>query len=416
MIFIYNLFLILLTILFLPVILIAFIVQPKFRAGFLEKIGFYSFYRNNQKTTVFHAVSVGEVNAIKELVIKYREKHPAEIIILTTTTKTGQEIAKKSLSQYVNKITYFPYDFFFSVLAFLNKFNPEKIIIAETEIWPSFITLSKIKNIKVYTVNGRISPHSFDGYKKISLFLSPVINRYEKIFMQTEDDAKRMISIGADSNKVEVMGNLKFDIYPNLSSEEIEKYKNELKTFNYRLFIAASTHKGEDEIAINAFKAIKEKANDAKMLLVPRHPQRYDEVINLLNESGFNWGKRSLNDNFEEKDIILLDTMGELSKLFSICHIAFIGGSFSTTGGHNPLEANIWEKPVISGNCTFNFKDVYKIVTDKKCAVIVSNQEEFNCELISFYLDNEKYTNYCINAKSVFDENRGAINYVLERV
>ena len=108
--------------------------------------------------------------------------------------------------------------------------------------------------------------------------------------------------------------------------------------------------------------------------------------------------------------------MGELAKIFSICHIAFIGGSFSTTGGHNPLEANIWNKPVISGNCTFNFKDVYKIVTDKKCAVIVNNENKFNEELLSFYKDKSKYEEYCKNAKSVFDENRGAINYVIERI
>ena len=124
----------------------------------------------------------------------------------------------------------------------------------------------------------------------------------------------------------------------------------------------------------------------------------------------------SNNANFDDYDIILLDTMGELAKLFSICHIAFIGGSFSTTGGHNPLEANIWGKPVISGPCTFNFKDVYKIVTEKNCAVIVNDESEFKKELLSFYQDEEKYNKYCQNASSVFDENRGAISYVLERI
>ena len=108
--------------------------------------------------------------------------------------------------------------------------------------------------------------------------------------------------------------------------------------------------------------------------------------------------------------------MGELAKLFSICHIAFIGGSFSTTGGHNPLEANIWNKPVISGPCTFNFKDVYRIVTEKNCAIIVNNQDEFNKELLSFYKDAEKYSLFCKNAQTVFEENKGAIRYVLERV
>lgn len=416
MIIVYNLVLVLLAIALLPLILIAFVVQPKFRAGFWEKIGFYKFDQKDIKTTVFHAVSVGETNAIKDLVKAYREKHPNEIIIVTTTTKTGQEIAQKSFKDIVNKVTYFPYDFFFSVLSFLNAYNPEKIVIAETEIWPCFITLAKLKGIKVYCINGRISPHSYDGYKKIRLFLAPILNRYEKIFMQSQSDAERMISIGANKSRTEVMGNLKFDINANLTEDEKDKYRNELKTHNYRLFVGASTHKGEDEIVLSAFKNLKQKHNDAKLLLVPRHPQRYDEVCKLLEETGYKWGKRTNNDNFEDNDIILLDTMGELAKIFSICHIAFIGGSFSTTGGHNPLEANIWNKPVISGNCTFNFKDVYKIVTDKKCAVIVNNEEEFTNELISFYQNDDKYNEYCSNAKKVFDENRGAINYVLERI
>ena len=416
MIILYNIVLITLAIALLPIILIAFVIQPKFRAGFWEKIGFYKSSEKIIKSTVFHAVSVGETNSIKDLVKAYREKHPEETIIVTTTTRTGQEIAQKSFKDIANQVTYYPYDFFFSVLSFFNAFKPEKIIIAETEIWPCFVSLAKLLGIKVYCVNGRISPHSFDGYKKIKLFLSPILNRYEKIFMQSKSDAERMIKIGAKDEKTEVMGNLKFDITANLSEEEKQKYRDELKTNNYRLFIGASTHKGEDEIVLNAFKALKEKNNDAKLLLVPRHPQRYEDVCKLLDETGYKWGKRTLNDNFIKNDIILLDTMGELAKIFSICHIAFIGGSFSTTGGHNPLEANIWNKPVISGPTIFNFKDVYRTVTEQKCAVIVNNEDEFKSELISFYENKEKYEEYCKNAQRAFEENRGAINYVLERI
>ena len=220
MLIIYNIVLISIAITLLPLILIAFVVQPKFRAGFWEKIGFYNFDNKGKRTTVFHAVSVGETNAIKELVKEYRKKHPEETIIVTTTTRTGQEIANKSFKDVVNKVTYYPYDFFFSVLSFLNKFNPEKIIIAETEIWPCFVTLAKLKGVKVYTINGRISPHSFDGYKKIKKLLSPVLNNYEKIYMQSNDDVARMIQIGASEEITEMMGNLKFDISQNLSSDQ----------------------------------------------------------------------------------------------------------------------------------------------------------------------------------------------------
>ncbi len=418
MIFIYNIGLIILSIILLPLILAAFIIQPKFRAGFWQKIGFYKKQTDeiSEQTVVFHAVSVGEVNAIKELVKRYHEKNPKHNIIITTTTKTGHEIAVKSLSQFANKIVYFPYDYFFSVLSFLNTFSPAKIIIAETEIWPSFTTIAKSKGIKVYIVNGRISPHSFDGYKKIKLFMAPLLNNYEKIFMQSLNDAQRIRQLGAKDNKTEVMGNLKFDISANLESQEYQKYVNELKTNGFKILIGASTHKGEDEIVLKAFNALKQKHQESKLLLAPRHPQRYEEVSVLLNNTKYKWGKRSNNDNFVENEIIMLDTMGELSKLFSICHAAFIGGSFSSTGGHNPLEANIWAKPVISGSCVFNFKDVYKIVTEKKCAVIVNNEDEFIKELISLYEDQEKYNTMCNNAKSVFDENQGAVDFVLERI
>ncbi len=416
MIIIYNIALIISAVILSPVILTAFIARPKFRAGFWEKIGFYACDKKGQKTVVFHLVSVGEANASERLIKEYKLRHPAEHIIVTTTTKTGQELAKKLFINTADKVTYYPFDFFFSVLSFLNTFNPQKIIIAETEIWPCFMTASKMKGIKVYTVNGRISPNSFKGYKKIKLFLRPVLNMYEKIFMQSYDDLDRMVKIGAEKDKVEVMGNLKFDITQNLSGQEIQKYKDELKTDKYRLFIASSTHKGEDEKVLYAFDKLKKKCSDAKMLLAPRHPQRYKEAGILLDKSGYKWGKRSNNNNFDECDIILLDTMGELAKLFSVCHIAFIGGSFSKTGGHNPLEASIWNKPVISGDCIFNFKDVYKTVIQKHCAVIVSDEQELSGELISFYNDSEKYEEYCKNAKSVFDENRGAVNYVLKRI
>ena len=176
---IYQLLLILLVIVLLPVILVAFIIQPKFRAGFWQKIGFYDFdnsgIRASQKNIVFHAVSVGEVNAIETLIKKAREEFKDYNIILTTVTKTGNEVAIKKLTNYVDEITYFPYDICFSVRSFLNTYNPEKIIMAETEIWPGFVYLANKSNAKIYIVNGRISPHSYNGYKKAGFFFKNIL-------------------------------------------------------------------------------------------------------------------------------------------------------------------------------------------------------------------------------------------------
>lgn len=414
---IYQILLILLAIVLLPIILFAFVIQPKFRAGFKEKIGFYNGLEDkNKKTIVFHAVSVGEVNAVEALVKKARETFKDYNIILTTVTKTGNEVATKKLTKYVDKITYFPYDFCFSVRSFLNTYKPEKIVMAETEIWPCFVYLANKTKTQIYIVNGRISPNSYKGYKKASFFFKNILKRYTKILMQTKDDAERIIDIGAPKETTKCMGNLKFDITKNLSFDCVETLKNELKTSAYKVLIAASTHKGEDEIVIKSYIELKKNHSDLKLLLAPRHPQRYNAVEDLIKATKLPYGKRSLNSNFENNDIIMLDTMGELAKMFSICHTAYIGGSFSQTGGHNPLEANIWDKPVVSGPTVFNFKDIYKSLTATKAAFIVNTQEELTVKLSQLLTDKEFYAQACEDSAKIFRENSGAIDFALKEI
>lgn len=409
----YNIVLCVLSIILFPFILVAFLIKPKFRAGFFEKLGLYKFKTNNKYTIAFHAVSVGEVNAVENLVKRTRQEFPEANIVLTTTTRTGQEIANKKLKNVVDIVTYFPYDFAFSVNSFLNKVQPDVILIAETEIWPDFVYFANKKNIPTYIVNGRISPHSYSGYKKFSFFFKHVLNLYTGILMQTDGDAKRIIDIGADAKKVKVMGNLKFDIEPVINQQQITKLGDELGLFGRKLIIAASTHKGEDEIVLSAYEKVKEEFPDTKLMLVPRHPERYSQVETLLDESPFLYGKRSGHNTFAENDILMLDTMGELMKMFSVCHFAFIGGSFSNTGGHNPLEANIWKKPVLSGPCVFNFKDIYNFLTQSNAAKIVNSEEELAKEMKKLICDCEYYNLAADDAEKVFETNRGAIDRVI---
>ena len=414
---IYQILLIILAVILLPVVLLAFVIQPKFRAGFWQKIGFYDFKnKNNKKTIVFHAVSVGEVNAVEALVKKARTEFSDYNIILTTVTKTGHEVAINKLTNFVDEIAYFPYDFCFSVRSFLNTYKPEKIIMAETEIWPCFVYLSNKSNSEIYIVNGRISPHSYKGYKKASFFFKNILKRYTKILMQTKGDAERIIDIGAPKETTKCMGNLKFDITKNITPESVQYLKEELKTQNYRVLIAASTHKGEDEIILSSFVNLKKSFPDLKLILAPRHPQRYNAVEELIKNTKLPYGKRSMNSNFEGNDIIMLDTMGELAKLFSVCHTAFIGGSFSETGGHNPLEANIWDKPVISGPTVFNFKDIYKSLTETKAAFIVNNENELTSKFSELLTNKELYSQACEDAAKIFRENSGAIDVALKEI
>lgn len=416
MILIYGIVLPILALLLLPVILLAFVVQPKFRAGFLQKIGFYKKNNLGKKTILIHAVSVGEVNAVEQLVKRMRVEFPNYYLVLSTITKTGQQVAHNKLTDHTDEIIYFPYDFFFSVNACLNAIKPDKIIIAETEIWPMFSLIAHLKKIPLMLVNGRISPKSHKGYKKISFFMEKVLGLYDEILMQAQSDMERIIDIGALAQKTEVMGNLKFDIGKNISEEAVQAIKDSLKLANNRLFIAASTHKGEDELVLKVFNAIKAEYADAKLLLAPRHPQRYEQVEELLKKESYKYSKRSVDGNFEDNDIIMLDTMGELSKLFAIAYLAFIGGSFSNTGGHNPLEANIWDVPVISGPTVFNFKDMYKLLCSSQAAQIVKNEEEFTKLAKKFYAEPEYREEISQICKTIFDNSRGALEFVINKL
>ena len=415
---IYNVLLIFAGIILLPFIILALAIVPKFRAGFWTKMGFYKNLNidKEKETLFFHAVSVGEVNAIEALLKKTRETFPDKNIVLTTTTKTGNEIALKKLSSTVDAITYFPFDFFFSVLSFLNAVKPSKIIIAETEIWPGFVYLAKRRNIPVYIVNGRLSPHSYEGYKKFKFIFKPVLAQYKGIFMQTQGDMERILNVGANPEITKVMGNLKFDISPSMTSKQITELAMTLKLNGNKMIVAASTHKGEDEVILDSFKNLKKEYPSLKLLLAPRHPERYEAVEELLKKSGFSYGRRSLNDTFENKDIIMLDTMGELMKMFSVCHLAFIGGSFSNTGGHNPLEANIWGKPVVSGSCVFNFKDIYDYLTKTDAAKLCSDTVELTDAMKKLLSDTKYYHKACDDTQKIFKENKGAVNFVINEL
>lgn len=410
---IYNLFLVFATIVLLPVIIVALIVVPKFRAGIFQKLGFYNIQLEKKDTIHFHAVSVGEVNAIEVLVKRTREAFPDSNIVLTTTTKTGQDIAHKKLGDIVDVITYFPFDYFFSVQSFLNAVKPNKIIIAETEIWPDFVYLARRKDTPVYIVNGRLSPHSYKGYKKFSFFFKPVLAQYAGIYMQTQGDVERILDVGANPKITKFMGNLKFDIKPTMNDDDVKKLANSLELNNNRLIVAASTHKGEDEVVLAAYKTVKASFPDVKLLLAPRHPERYEQVTELLKQSDFSFGKRSNNDTFASNEIIMLDTMGELMKMFSISHFAFIGGSFSNTGGHNPLEANIWGKPVLSGPCVFNFKDIYSFLTSSAAAKLSLSCDELADDMKKLLADEVYYSKASQDTQIIFNENSGAVDFVI---
>lgn len=393
----------------LPFYYIVRVIQKKYLYGWREKLGFLKSPDLGEKVIMLHGVSVGEIIALENLTKKTKETFPDYKIVITTGTKTGQDIAHKKYAEIADFITYFPFDIPFAVNSFLNKVRPSVVLIAETELWPNFAYYCKKKNIPLFVINGRISDSTFNAYKRLKFFFKHILSNYTGLFTQSIEDRDKLIAIGANPQTTEFMGNLKFDIKKLDVSIAIGKGEN-------KLIIAGSTHKGEDEIVLEAFKNVKQKVSNAKLLLASRHLERIPDIVELVKSTGLSYGFRSKGDTFAEKDIILLDTMGELGKMYAICDFAFIGGSFNKTGGHNPLEAAVYNKPVITGPCIHNFKDIYGILTHTNAGKLVKTPQELESHMLKLLTDKEFYKSAQNDCFKVFESQKGALDFVIGKL
>lgn len=397
----------------LPFIFLLRLIQKKDVTSWKIKMGNFDLPKNfdkSKKTIMIHGVSVGEVVSLEKLIRKIKEEFPNHNLVLTTGTKTGQETAIKKMGDVADFITYFPLDIKFFVEKFLDKINPDVILIAETEIWPIFIYTAKKRNIKTYIINGRMSDESFKMYKILKPFFKNVLPMYSGIFVQSEIDKARLNEAGANINQLDVMKNLKFDV--NKFDVDID-----LNINNSKVLIAGSTHKGEDEIVLRVYKKLKELIPNLKLLLAPRHITRTPDVQNLIKTFNFSYNLYSKNKQFSDNsDILLLDVMGELAKLYAKIDVAFIGGSFNNTGGHNPLEAIIFDKPTISGPSIKNFRDIYAILKMNNAAFVVNNEEEFFEIAKKLLLDENYYQEIKNNANKAFKNQQGALNFVIDKL
>ena len=365
---------------------------------------------NAPKVIHIHCCSVGEALAIENLLKSVRENFPEHKIVVTTFTYAGQQIAQKKFAGIADYITYFPFDMPISVNRFLDKVKPSVSLIVETEIWPYFAYSCKKRGIPLSIINARISDLSYPSYKRMKLFFSLVLNNYDAVYAQSQEDCEKFISIGMKPEKVELMGNLKFDI-------QISADKVDIGQDGYRVFLAGSTHKPENDIVISTYKKLKEKFSDLKMMIAPRHLERVSEIKELLKQYGLSYALRSQDGKFsEDTEVIILDTLGELKNMYSACDLTFVGGSFNKTGGHNPLEASIFEKPVVSGPAVFNFKDIYDILSKSGAGKVVKTPQEFYQYLEKLLSDNEFYEQTKSACKNVFDSQRGAIDFVINKI
>ena len=370
--------------------------------------------KTSGKVIWFHCVSIGEFNAAKPLIDKIFLKFPLHQIVITTTTITGSMAVENHYKRRVIHC-FFPFDVPSIVSLFLKKIKPSICILLETEIWPNLITKLKHENIPTMLVNARLSDRSFKKYNKFSpKLISSTLNSLNTIFSQNESSSQRFISLGASEKNIIMTGSLKFDSSEPNNLETIQALKK--ITGDRKIIAFASTREGEELQIIKSYLALKGKF-DALLLIIPRHPERFNEVFNMANEHGLNVKRRSLADHCDkDTDILIGDSMGEMMSYYSISDIAFIGGSLSNNGGQNMLEAASLSKPIIFGPSVFNFEEISKRLLDDGSAIQVGSAEELMQTISELLLDNEKRKLIGQNAKITFENNRGAVTRVFEAI
>jgi len=370
--------------------------------------------KTSGKVIWFHCVSVGEFNAAKPLIDKIFLKFPLHQIVITTTTITGSEAVENHYKKSVIHC-FFPFDVPFIVSLFLKKIKPAACFLLETEIWPNLITKLKHQNIPIMLVNARLSDRSFKKYNKFShRLVNSTLNSLSIICSQNESSSKRFISLGASKKNITITGSLKFDSNEPNNLETIQTLKK--ITGDRKIVAFASTREGEELQIIKSYLALQNKFN-ALLLIIPRHPERFNEVFNIASENGLNVKRRSLADHCEkDTDILIGDSMGEMMSYFSISDIAFIGGSLSNNGGQNMLEAASLSKPIIFGPSVFNFEEISKKLLDDESAIQVSSAEELMQAISELLLNNEKRKLIGQSAKTTFENNRGATARVFEAI
>jgi 3-deoxy-D-manno-octulosonic-acid transferase len=392
---------------------------PEDKSAFIrERFGM----SNYDKTDLWlHAVSVGEVLACLPFLKALKKEFPTRKIVLSTTTYTGQKVARDRFPE-ADRIMYIPLDSMICTRRVVTSLKPKIFMTVETELWPGLFHALKNYGANILILNGRLSRESFNGYMKIKFFMKRLLSHADYMFMQDESDANRIIELGADKDKVEVMGNFKFDIdYDNTDSLPW------LEHIHGNILLAASTHEDEEDIILDAYSLIRKKDLALKLILAPRHPERFDEVANLIKERGFDYIRRSelTNDarrttcdergNTKLPDVILLDTIGELFRVFSKVSIAFIGGSLVPKGGQNILEPAFWAKPIMFGPHMENFPFAVDFL-DKSAAIRVANADDISDKVIRLLNDKEKSSAMGKNAKALIENNRGAVKKALELV
>lgn len=409
--FFYNLLLIALFPLILIRVAYRAIKNPGYRDRIAERFGFF---HGDQSARVvwLHAVSVGEVIAAAPLIRSIMEAYPDRQILVTTMTQTGYQQLRKLFSERVEHV-YLPYDFRCAVKRFLDRFHPDIAIMMETEIWPNLYDACGKRDIPVVLVNARLSARSAKAYRRFPALTRYVLSTIADIAAQHRADAARFIELGMDPDNVSVTGSIKFDL--NLPGD-LQMQAHHLRTSlgaDRLVWIAASTHAGEDEIILDVHQKLLKSIPQALLILVPRHPERFDSVAQLCHARSLKVARRQFAEVCEPMTQVYLgDTMGELLLMYASADIAFVGGSLVAVGGHNPLEPAALGLPILCGPHVFNFEQITQRLISEHACIQVRNEHQLANEIQRLFEDKSSRQSMGEKAARFVNANKGALEKI----
>jgi len=387
--------------------------NPGYRKRTAERFGLYP-ETFPEGCIWIHAVSVGESQATQPLMRWISENLPDVPVVISTTTPTGADRVAQMYRDTVTHV-YFPYDLPFAIRRALQAFRPRLMVVMETEIWPNLMHICEKKGIPVVLANARLSAQSAKGYGRIRALIAPAIRSFAAIAAQNQQDAGRFIALGADRQRVHVCGSVKFDVRIPASVREHGELLRTAWGTGRHVWVAASTHPGEDELLLDVHRSILERYPEALLVLTPRHPERFNEVAALVDRQGFSYCKRSESPVCNQASQVYLgDTMGELTVFFAAADVAFVAGSLMPVGGHNILEPASLGLPVIVGPHMKNFLGITQLMLDAGALVQVADSDELARVLLELFDNAEQRTAMGQAGLDVVERNQGALDCIAE--
>ncbi|ELI0634529.1 lipid IV(A) 3-deoxy-D-manno-octulosonic acid transferase [Vibrio harveyi] len=388
--------------------------KPKFGQRWKEHFGITPKLTSDEKPIWIHAVSVGESIAATPFIKALKEQNPDQPILVTTTTSTGAEQIAK-LGDLVEH-RYMPIDFAFAVKRFLKTTQPKQMLIIETELWPNTLNEVHKAGIPISVINARLSEKSCSNYAKVQPLFNLMLPCLTQVLCQTQSDANRFERLGVDKDKLKVTGSIKFDIQISDDVKEKSKILRQELGQNRPVWIAASTHKGEDEQVLAAHKRVLESHPGALLILVPRHPERFDDMYELCQQQGFETVRRTTQKNVANSTQVYLgDTMGEMLLLLGAADICFMGGSLvgDKVGGHNVLEPAALGVPIINGPSFFNFKEIVETMLREDCILLVDSIQNLASSITLLMRNPRKLNRMSSQTHQFIAKNQGAISLTI---